>query len=270
MPNRMRPTAVALAALSACVFIAASAMPVAAEDARKLLETAMKRYEARVASIESVTIVQEVMGVESSTRLRKVMIEDRPTLVSGSAGRGGDLGSMYKHFDHMAQNATLEGSETVDGHPCWIIQMKDLGGMHVGAEGAGDFESKDGTMYLDKDALVMRRMLMNGMAMRNGVKQPLSIEVHAQDYREIDGWLHPFLTEVNVSGAGGGMAPEMTEMRKAMAQMQEELEKLPPEQRKQMEQMMKGRIPQFEEGSDGDALKVTVKVKELRVNEAAE
>ena len=135
MMNRFRTTT----ALIACILVAAAAVPLTAADAREIFETAMGRYEERLASIESVTIVQEVMGMKSTARLEKVMIEDRPVLVPrGGAGRGGDLGSMYRHFDHMAKNATVTGTEEVDGHPCWVVNVTELGGTQMASEGAGD------------------------------------------------------------------------------------------------------------------------------------
>ena len=260
-------TRVAILAAGSLI-LAVAATPVAAEDARQILEKMMERHEQRMVSVESVTIVQEVMGIESTTRLEKRLVDGKPTLMRAE-GNVRDFGGLYTSLEAMAQSATLEGTETVDGVPCWVIEVEDLGGMNLGAEGTNDFESKDGTLYIDKKDLVPRRMEMNGVTRRNGPEQAVSLEMSLQDYRDVDGWLHPFLYELRITGEGGAVPAEIAEVRKAMAQMKEELAKMPAEQRQMMEQMMRNRMPDFEQAVDGDAFKVTVTVKEIRVNEPA-
>ncbi len=263
MSTRFRWT---MAAHLACALTAA---PAAAEDARQIFDTAMQRYEQRVASIDSLSIVQEVMGVESTIRLEKQIVDNRPVLVPGSVGKAGDVGSMYRHFEHMAKNGTVKGTEQVDGHPCWVVHVEDIGELDLSAEGSDDFEARDGMLYVDKKDYIVRRMQMNGEATRQGVKEPVSMEMHLRDYREVQGWLHPFETEVSFGGADGGDTPEMAEMRKALAQMKEELAKMPADQREMVEQMMKKRMPQLEEMSEGGKMTIKVSVKEIRVNEPA-
>lgn len=248
------------AALTACL-----AAPVAAEDARQIFDAARKAYEQRVAAVDSVTLVQETMGVESTTRLTKMVADDGEYVEMG-----GQLSSTYRHFDQMAKSAEVRGTEQVDGHPCWVVDVADLGGTRINAEGAADFEAQDGTLYVDKEQLVVRRMLMNGVTRRRGAKTPFSMEMQLKDYREVKGWIHPFRTEITLRGGGDGApSDDMAAMRQGMAELEKHLASMPPEQRRQMEQMMKGRIPEFEQTDEGDAMKVTVIVKEIRVNEPA-
>lgn len=261
MSNRFHPV------LTACALVAATVAPVSAETPQEIFESALARYEKRVASIETLTIVQDVMGMESTTRLRKEMVDGRPELVSDGDGRAGDLGSMYRNFGSLAENATLEGSEEIDGNACWAVHVTELGEMSVPAEGSDDFEAKDGTFYVDKKQLVVRRVLMNGVATSDGEGAPVTMTLNMKDYREVDGWLHPFRTEVSVAGVGGAETAEMAEMREGMAKMKEELAKMPADQRQMMEQMMKERMPDLEKMVESGNLQITVTVKEVRVNE---
>lgn len=264
--NRLRPLALVL---TACITLFASATPVSAESAQEIFKAAGERYEKQLSSIESITIVQDVMGMEVTTRLVKEMVDDRPVLVPSNVGRSGDFNEMYRHFDEMAKHASVKGSEDVDGHSCWVVHVEEIEGVRFDEKSAGKFETSDGTMYFDKKEYVMRRMVVNGEAMRDGEKKPVSMEMSLMDYREVDGWMHPFKTEMRLTGEGGVSSADMAEMKKAMEQMEEQLKQMPAEQREMVEKMMKSKMPQMTEGADG-GLTVTVTVKELRVNEPAE
>jgi hypothetical protein len=258
-----------IACLLTLGLLVAPSAPVRAESAQDILDQARQRYEKRLASVETVTIVQEVMGMESTARMEKKMVDGHPTLVPAGSGPAGDTSSLYGEFDELAKTATVKGTEKVDGRACWVIHSTDLQKTHLSSEGAEDFEASDGTFYVDKDDFVMRRLVMNGTATRNGTKTPVTMQMSFADFREVDGWLHPFRTEMSLSGQGGEEAPEAAEMREGLAKMKEEMAKMPPEQRQMVEQMMQGKMEQLEKMAESGKMAVTVTVKEIRVNEAA-
>jgi hypothetical protein len=242
----------------AWLVIAVAAAPAVALDAEEILREARERYEARLQTIKAVTIVQETMGVTHESRLEKVMVEDQPQL-------GGTLSSTYRHFDAFADHATVEGEEEIDGHPCWLIEVTELRGSQIAAEGAGQFKAEEGTFCIDQQLYVVRRLRVKGTAMRQREKTPLTMEIHLADYREVDGWLHPFLTELSLAGEGQGQSDDIKAMQQGMAALEKHMEQMDPEQRAQLEGMMKGRVPALDSLTTDGELKTSVTVTEIRV-----
>lgn len=266
MSKRFRPSA----SLLALGLLLVPAVPALAESAQEILDQARQRYEKRLASVETVTIVQEVMGQESTARLRKEMADGHPVLVADGGGPAGDTASLYDQFGDIAKTATVEGAEKIDGHPCWAIHSTNLENTHLSGDVADDFEASDGIFSIDKEDFVLRRLTVNGTATRDGVKTPVTMEMSFSDFRDVDGWLHPFRTEMSLGGQDGEEAPEVAEMREGLAKMKEELARMPPEQRQMVEKMMQGQMAQLESMADSGKMAVTITVKEVRVNEAAD
>lgn len=266
MTNRLRFSAPLIAA-SLLLSVAA---PVRAETAQGILQAARERQEKRLASIETLTIVQDFMGTETTTRLKKEMVDGHPVLVASGSGLAGDVTTLYGQFEELGQSATVKGTEDVDGNKCWVIHSTDLAKTHMSAEGTEDFQASDGTFYIDRNEMVMRRLVMNGTAKQDGAETPVRMEMNFSDFREVEGWIQPYRIEMSLGGQGGEEAPQMAEMRAQMAKMKEELAKMPPEQRQMVEKMMKGQMATLEQTAESGKLSVTVTVKEVRVNEAAE
>ncbi|MEZ5064967.1 MAG: hypothetical protein R3B81_09535 [bacterium] len=261
MSRRLR----SLAALAGLALLHAT--PALAADAQKIFEKALAEYEGRLASIQNVTIVQETMGMETTTRLEKKMVDGHPVLVAADGPEGVNPGSFYTKLQQFAERAKLRGSEKVDGNACHVLTIDHLEDVSFDAEGSEDFEPGSGTFYVDEKDYVLRRVEMTGTAKMNGNARPVTMDMHLQDYRNVKGWLQPFQTTMKLAGEGGQDSPEIAQMKEAMAQMKEELAKMPPEQREMMEKMMASRMPNLEQMAEGDGLTVTVTVKEVRVNE---
>jgi hypothetical protein len=198
------------------------------------------------------------------------MVDGHPALVPAGTGPAGDTSSLYRQFDEVAKTATVKGTEKVDGSACWAIHATDLQKTQMASEGGQDFEARDGTFYVDKKDFVLRRLVMNGTAKRDGTKTPVTMEMSFADYREVDGWLHPFRTEVSLGGQGGQETPEAAELREGMAKMKEQLAQMPEAQRQMVEQMMQGQMAQLEKMADSGKMALTVTVKEIRVNDDRE
>ncbi|GJM43993.1 MAG: hypothetical protein DHS20C21_08350 [Gemmatimonadota bacterium] len=247
--------------------LAITAVPAFAENPESIFKKVTEHYERRLASIESVTIVQDVLGMETTTHLRKEVVDGHPALVAAGPGQGSDFHSMYRSLNEMAKSSTLKGSQDVDGHACWVVHVKDLGGLDMGAEGSEDFEASDGELCIDKKSFVLRRMQMNGETNADGVKSPITMEMQLTDYREVDGWLHPFRTQMSLGEPEGKASPQMAEMREAMEKMKAEMAQMPEDQRRMMEQMMKSKMPDFEKMTEGGKMTMTIQVKELKVNQ---
>ena len=261
----------ASSALVAAVTGIVLASPAPAQSAREVLETAVERQQKRLAGIETVTIVQEVMGYEVTNELEKRMVDGRPILVlKGTGEESDDFGIDYSEFMEAADYAKLAGTETIDGVSCHVVRVDDMSQLawdpEMG-EGDADFTPKTATLYMDRDDYLVRKMVVEGEGHRDGRTIPVTMTMMLSDYREVDGWIHPFLTEMTITGMAGGMSEEdMAKARESLEEMKKQMEEMSPEQREMMEKMMKGQMERLEEMVNSGEMNMTVKVKELRVN----
>lgn len=179
----------------------------------------------------------------------------------------------------LSDRFQVAGTGTVDGHPAWILEADDPAGIDVGAD---DFAPRSITFQMDREDYVIRRVEMEGDMDVEGERRAVTVVVALDEYRDVQGMLHPFRTTTSFEGAGSGMSDEdaaemsakMKEARRQMAAMEERLAELPPQQRamveQQLEQMggMAGLQDRTEAGMGALAEgRMEMVVKEIRVNE---
>lgn len=283
-----------LAVLAAAAALPLLSQPAYGQPAREVLETAMERYEQRMEGVENYTVVQTIGGTETTLyyelveseatlpRFRQVTLGDYLGATAGGedgeatipGGEEAALGATdpYRMFDEMAARAELRGTESVDGRMAHVIVVDDMSGVDLGRaeEGGGDgtaFEPRSATMWIDAERYVLLRSSMTGLLEAEGDASEVTAETRMSDYREVDGVLHPFRTEVAIEGLGGAMSAEdREELRRAHEQMERQLEGMSEQQRAMVEKMMKDRMPDLE-ALAGGTMEMTMEVRELRVNE---
>jgi hypothetical protein len=114
----------------------------------------------------------------------------------------------------------------------------------------------------------MRRMEIEGEVLREGQGTPVTMEMVPSDYRTVDGLVHPFLTQMTMSGLKGAVSEEeMEQARQALAEMKKQMAEMPADQREMMNSMMGSQMDRLEDVVNSGEMKVTVQVKEVRVNE---
>lgn len=263
------------------VLTALATLPLAAagQDAREILATALERYEERVEDVDEYTVIQDVDGMRVSVHFQKEMKDGHPVfhariLPGGDlqAIPGGDRQQAARSPAIFAQleHARVIGTESVDGRPTWVLQVPDAG--ELGLDGAG-FTPSTLTLNLDQEEYVPLRIVVEGSMESGGPGHTITMTTRLEDYREVEGLLHPFRTTVTVEGLSGGMSgADRAEMQREMQKMQEELAALPPEQRRMMEEQMK-RMPQMrqmmkmmEAQAAGKDMEMTIQVQEVFVN----
>ncbi len=250
----------------------ASAVPAGAQSAEGVLKTAMERFEKRMAGIDNYTIVQEVMGVEVTSYYEKQIVGGRPVLVLKDTYGGGeqDMSEYYHGFMEVADRARLEGTEIVDGNRCHVVLIEDFSGIDFGRgtpDEEDDFTPKIGRFLLDTDDYVIRKIYFEGDLEHEGQSRPVTMELALQDYREVGGMLHPFRTEMMISGLAAGLSDEeLEEARKSLEELKQRMAEMPESQRKMMESMMKGQLEQLEQMVNSGSMQITTEVKEVRVN----
>lgn len=260
----------------------------AAQSASEILDNALQRYEQRMAGIDNYTVVQSaegmggmasMMGDEGTTLYyEKTMVDGHPVFqvhhpamdsIMQMQQQSGAMRSPAETMRLMKDHASLEGSDTVDGHDCWVIRVDDPAALAPmeDSESSSAMKLESMTMCLDKEEYVPRRMTMEGEMSVNGQTNTVDMESHMTDYREVDGLLHPFRTEVSMSGMTGSMSPEEREnTRKQLEEAKAKMAEMPEAQRAMMEKMMGGRLEQMEQMLAEGSMSFAFVVKDLKVN----
>jgi hypothetical protein len=241
-----------------------------AQDAEEIINAAIERYEQRMAGVENYTLVQEVMGFETTSYYEKQTVDGRTMyqMVGAYTDDSQDnMGEMYNGFLEVAGRAKFSGNEKVEGHDTYVLAVDDFSGLSFYSED-DDFKPKKGLFYLDTSEYVIRRIEMEGTVERDGKSQPATADMYFEDYRSVEGMLHPFLIQMNISGVTSGMSEEEVEKaRKDLEEMRKQMDEMSESQRKMMESMMGPQIEKLEEMLNSGSIEMSVAVKELRVNQ---
>ena len=244
----------------------------------EILERAMAAYIARMEGIDNYTIVQSVMGVESVTYFEREMVDGKPPYrsrvvsVGGQMvpGASGDWEDPVRMMSQVMERATLRGTEAVDGHRVYAVVIEDLSDIEGFGGGSSDLEDarfERMVMYLDVDSYVVRRVEMEGTAVADGVTREVSITTVMEDYRNVQGMLHPFRVTMNMGAATSGISEaEIAEARVAMAQLEAQMAEMPAAQRQMMERMIRPQMERLQGILSGDG-QFVVETKEIRVNQ---
>jgi len=246
--------------------------PASAQDAKQVLQEAMERYEQRLAGVDNFTVVQDVMGFEVTSYFEKQMVDGHPVFfmkdMNGTEIE--DMGMLYTEFMEIADHATVEGTETIDGVSCYAVYVADMSVVDWDPQMGGDdadFRPKTGTFYIDRDEYLLRKMVIDAEMEREGRTTPVTMDMMLRDYQEVEGLIHPFVTEMKVSGFAGAMSEEdMAQARESLAEIKKQMAEMDEAQRKMMESMMSGQIEKLEEMVESGEMNITITVKELRVN----
>lgn len=247
-----------------------------AQSGEEILRTALDRYQERMEGVDNYTVVQEVMGFESVTYFERTEVDGRPVFVprseSGDEAAQSTPQNPYSEFYALAERAEREGTEVVNGEEAHVLTVTNFEGVELWSPGGGgqvgEFTPERATFYIDAEDYLIRRMRMVGTTSMQGQEREVSFTADFQDYREVDGFVHPFVLDVTVEGLGGEMSPEeREELERSLEEMRAQLEEMPAQQREMVERMMSGQLEQMESMLAQGNMELSVQVTEVRVNE---
>jgi len=177
------------------------------------------------------------------------------------------------------RHTSVEGSEEIAGHDTWVLGVTDLAALDL--PDAADFDPTGLTLHIDKDLYVVREVSLSGDFEMDGEVVSLSMETRFEDYREVDGLLHPFRTATLIRGMEStfsdeeraGLAQMGPLMEERMKEIEAALADVSPEQRAAVERMLRQQMPQTRQMmTQAEAMaaeqptEIMAQVVELRVN----
>jgi hypothetical protein len=273
-----------LRALSILV-LAVLAVPslLSAQSGPELMRNALSAQADRLAGIENVTIVQEVMGMETSVRMEKTDLNGTPVLMPTSVTVMGmtqpiPADQAQTDWTNPFQEAWVEkamvlGQETLDGHRVHHLAIEDFSDLDIPSmpgsdQGQGEMMPTSVQFWLDADDFVTRKVVMDMTITRDdGTSNDVHMELFMEDYRDVEGYLHPFVTRAVTQGLMEGMDMDQDEVRAQLDELKAQMESMPEAQRNMLAGMLEGQIKQLESMLGGDeGMEFVITVKELTVN----
>ena len=254
-----------------------------AQDASGLMRRAVEAQAERLTGVENVTIVQDMMGMEMTMYMEKRDAGGTPVLMPVSVSMMGRTNVIPQDMaqtdwsnpfqEEWIERTRLVGEEQLDGHAVQVFAIEDFSGLEMpgmpgGEDGAGEFQPEFVRFFLDADGLFMRKVEMEGETVQaDGSRSGVQMTMFLEDYREVDGYSHPFVTRVITEGMLEAADVDRDELRAQLDEMRAQLDNIPQAQRAMMEGMIGGQIEQMEAMLGGEGgMEMTMSVKDIRVN----
>ncbi|MDH3422197.1 MAG: hypothetical protein OEN00_04360 [Gemmatimonadota bacterium] len=253
---------------------------VTAQSVSDIVDEMYAAYERQAAGVDNYTLVQTVMGFESTSYFEKEMSNGRPVFrMRGGSAQGGNfnfglgsddsgMGDVYSIGPELIEHGRYAGREEIDGSSVHVIAIDDLSQVSLGQQTTPDdmeFEPKTGRLYVDTEMMIPRRMEFVGDATTPDGVNEVTVSINLQDIRNVQGLLIPYSTLMEISGLQAMIDPEM---QAQLREMEQQLDALPAEQRQMMERMLGAQLEQLRQmaSGGGDAMSVQVTVNDVRVN----
>lgn len=136
--------------------------------------------------VQGATIIQVYDG-ENAWAVNPLMGSSMAMDLTGAEAEGlrenADLDGQLWNYEEKGHALSLEGDEEVNGKACYVLKLDKKSG-------------QTDRYYIDKEDYLIRKLRtsrsMNGM--------PTEVEAILSDYREVDGYKMPFLTEQKSGG----------------------------------------------------------------------
>ena len=242
------------------VLIMSSSTAVLAQSPADILQRMIDHHSSSISGIETMMTVTTMEGLIESdepdtTFYRKVTLDNGiPSLQPVT--RSSDMPSTNAHdfnmnFDTLADNATYEGTETVDGHNTHVLLIEDISALYRGAT-AGleetpvtqEGEAMRGRLYIDSNSYVIRRISFD---MQFSEEYTGSYDINFKDYRNVDGMYYSFLSEMVIDGISEQFSAEdLAEARRGLQEARQQIDNASGMQRRILERTLRGTIDRLE------------------------
>ena len=170
----------------------------------------------------------------------------------------------------FARHARLAGRERVGDREAFLLRADNLASVPE-AQLSEEFTFETVSLWIDTRDYVPLRFKVEGTMTADDGDRLLTIEKLEQDYRPVETMYESFHQVLRISGLMGALDPEQREeMEEAMRQMEdmeEQLNALPPSQRRMIMNRMGPQIEQMRKMAAGGAMEVVVEINKIVVNQ---
>lgn len=241
------------------------------KKAEGILDELRENYEASTEGIEDFVVVAE----RHTTYYKKAWDNGRPYFKTKSNLHQEETASSSsswnffspEKYSEIKRSSTYDGMATIEGHQVHIIHIDNPEVMMDEFDDTGHVEEiKDFRLYIDPGNWVIRKVEFNvHFNADDGVTRDGEVQVTESDFRNIEGMLVPYKTEIIYSGLS--LTDEQRrEAEEGLLEMEKELENMPEAQRQMIEQMMGSKLEQYRKMIEEDQIEYVNVVKEVRVN----
>lgn len=272
-----RPLALPAATLALASLLAGAA---SAQSVSDVVDQMYASYERQAANVDNYTLVQSVMGFETTSYFEKETVDGHSIfrMKNGSSGGdnfnfslGGDdtgLGDVYAIGPELVEHARYAGREQVGDATTHVLAIDDLSQVSLAQQSTPqdmDFTAKTGRIYVDTETSIPRRLVFTGDAETPSGPHEVTVTIDMLDVRNVSGLLIPHRTAMQITGLQAMIDPET---QAQLREMEQQLAALPPEQREMMERMLGQQLEQLRQMASGgaDMMSIDVTVTDVRVN----
>ncbi|MFO8098133.1 MAG: hypothetical protein R6T83_00760 [Salinibacter sp.] len=237
--------------------------PAAAQSVQSVVDEIRTRHEDQLEAVDNYVIETDAY----TSYYRKVTRDGEPTYET-STQMNTDVAALNAigttpatttalpdDLDRIAEHATYEGSESVDGRESHVLHIDDPGAVYEEM----DNEVESMVYYVDADTYVPTRMMVTMRPQDTEGPSPTAITFSFRDYRTQKGLTVPYVTEMVMD------LDISEEQQRQLEQMKEKMDQMPEQQREQMKRMMGDQFEKMEAMMAGEP--TTAEVQSVRVNE---
>lgn len=267
---------------AALALLAIASTHLAAQSVADIVERMYDSYERQAAGVDNYTLVQSVLGIETTSYFQKEVVDGRPVFMLRDSGTGGlsfslgdeqaGVGDFFLWGDELIEHGRYAGQEQIGASAVHVLAVDDLSQLDIAQPTTPDdmeFEPRTARIFVDDALMVPRRMEFVGDARTNTGPHEVTVRIDLENYLPIESLLVPYKTVVNIEGLGAAIDPEM---RAQLEEMERQLAAMPADQRQMMERMLGPQMEQIQQlmAGGGDAMTIEVTVVDVVLNAGRE
>ncbi len=229
-----------------------------AQSAADILDRMIEEYSNSISGIETMMVITKMEGFleteePDTTYYRKVQMEGgiytMQEVRSAQETPSADYYNFKTNYDAIVNNATYEGTESIDGRNAHVLLIEDISALYssavAGVEQAEESaEAQRGRLYIDASDYVLLRM---SFELEFDADFTGSIDMNMKDYRDVDGMKYPFLMEMVFDGISDQFsAEELAEAQQGLKEAREQIDNASGMQRRILERSLRGTIERLE------------------------
>ncbi|MCC5942980.1 MAG: hypothetical protein JJU37_15660 [Balneolaceae bacterium] len=231
-----------------------------AQSPADILERMISEHSNSLSNVETMMVITTMEGLietdePDTTYYRKVTMDNgmlsMQPVTSASDVPSTNVHDFNTNFDALVENASYEGTETIDGYSTHVLLIEDISSLYRGAtSGLEDTpvtqegEAMRGRLYIDSNNYVLRRM---SFEMQFSEEYTGSYDINFKDYRDVNGMPYSFLAEMVIDGISEQFSAEdLAQARQGLQEAREQIDNASGMQRRILERTLRGTIDRLE------------------------